>query len=407
MRNIVVILIVLFIGLNCFSQTKQPVKQKLNYMGSLIYLDENSDFHQNSFVLSWHWYSGYKMSSALSVNQIHVNSEVPNGLGGLRYLNPNIERIAHNANMTLITPWISSNHWVGYPVAYNIAFQYEPTYKVDLSKPAESFVPRQYDTTRYAFGFGTVRGFIDNTYGNENYDRLQLFNNDSIRNQIVLADPWVCNDLATIIQCNTTLPHGITYDTVVNIYNKPNGTPLTRVDSLAGGDDLWQDNPNKRSHKDRDARWTEKNGEKYFGYKNHAKVDTKSKFINDYVVTDASVHDSQALEDLLDESDSGQELHADSAYTGEKQEKIIAKYNMKNQVNDKGYRNKPLTAEQKENNRQKSKTRARVEHVFGFMEQSMNGLIVRSVGISRATGIIGLINLTYNIFRYEQVLRLA
>lgn len=80
---------------------------------------------------------------------------------------------------------------------------------------------------------------------------------------------------------------------------------------------------------------------------------------------------------------------------------------MKNQVNDKGYRNKPLTAEQKENNRQKSKTRSRVEHVFGFMEQSMNGLIVRSVGISGATVIIGLINLTYNIFRYEQVLRLA
>jgi len=50
---------------------------------------------------------------------------------------------------------------------------------------------------------------------------------------------------------------------------------------------------------------------------------------------------------------------------------------------------------------------SRVEHVFGFMEQSMNGLFIRSVGISRATGIIGLINLTYNLFRYEQVLRLA
>jgi len=173
------------------------------------------------------------------------------------------------------------------------------------------------------------------------------------------------------------------------------------------GDDLWQDKPHKKSHKDTDARWTEKNDEKYFGYKNHTKVDTKSKFIKDYAVTDASVHDSQALEDLLNESDSGQELHADSAYTGEKQEKIIAKYNMKNHINEKGYRNKPLTAEQKENNRQKSKTRARVEHVFGFMEQSMNGLFIRSVGISRATGIIGLINLTYNLFRYEQVMRLA
>ncbi|MCP4552227.1 MAG: transposase, partial [Bacteroidetes bacterium] len=49
---------------------------------------------------------------------------------------------------------------------------------------------------------------------------------------------------------------------------------------------------------------------------------------------------------------------------------------------------------QKTSNKEKSKTRARVEHVFGFMEQSMNGLTVKSVGIKRATGIIGLINLT-------------
>lgn len=72
----------------------------------------------------------------------------------------------------------------------------------------------------------------------------------------------------------------------------------------------------------------------------------------------------------------------------------------------KGYRNKSLTDEQKASNKEKSRTRARIEHLFGFMEQSMNSLVVRSFGIKRATGIIGLINLTYNLFRYEQVIRL-
>ena len=172
------------------------------------------------------------------------------------------------------------------------------------------------------------------------------------------------------------------------------------------GDDLWNDKPNKKKHKDIDARWTKKNGETFYGYKNHAKVDTKSKFINKYAVTDASVHDSQALDDLLDEKDKDQKLHADSAYTGEEQEKTIAKYEMKNNVHEKGYRNKPLTDEQKKNNTEKSKTRARVEHVFGFMEQSMNGLKLKSIGLVRAIGIIGLINLTYNMFRYEQIVRL-
>ena len=172
------------------------------------------------------------------------------------------------------------------------------------------------------------------------------------------------------------------------------------------GYDWWNDKPNKKKHKDIDARWTKKNGETFYGYKNHAKVDTKSKFINKYVVTDASVHDSQALDDLLEEKDKDQELHADSAYTGEEQDKTIAKYEMKNNVHEKGYRNKPLTEEQKANNTKKSKIRARVEHVFGFMEQSMNGLALKSVGIIRATGMIGLINLTYNLFRYEQIKRL-
>ncbi len=172
------------------------------------------------------------------------------------------------------------------------------------------------------------------------------------------------------------------------------------------GDELWNDKPNKKKHKDIDARWTKKNGETFFGYKNHAKVDTKSKFINKYKVTDASVHDSQALDDLLEEKDKGQDLYADSAYTGEEQEKVIDKYEINNKVHEKGYRNKPLTDEQKINNKEKSKTRARVEHVFGFMEQSMNGLTLRSIGIKRARGIIGLINLTYNLFRYEQVVRL-
>ena len=76
---------------------------------------------------------------------------------------------------------------------------------------------------------------------------------------------------------------------------------------------------------------------------------------------------------------------------------------MINQVTEKGYRNNPLRKEQKANNRKKSKVRARVEHVFGFMEQSMHGLKLKSVGIARATGMIGLINLTYNLFRLEQI----
>lgn len=174
------------------------------------------------------------------------------------------------------------------------------------------------------------------------------------------------------------------------------------------GHELWasKKEKHKKSHKDIDARWTKKNKVSYYGYKNHTKVDAGSKFIDKFVVTDASVHDSQVIDKLIVDKDKGQDFFADSAYTGAKQETVIEAGKMINRVHEKGCRNNPLTDEQKAENKKKSKTRARVEHVFGFMEQSMNGLILNSIGIIRATGIIGLMNLTYNLFRYEQVMRL-
>ncbi len=68
--------------------------------------------------------------------------------------------------------------------------------------------------------------------------------------------------------------------------------------------------------------------------KNHAKVDTKSKFINTFVVTGASVRDPQATDNLLEHSDEGQDVHADSAYTGKNQQAVIAKHKMIDKVHE-------------------------------------------------------------------------
>jgi len=165
----------------------------------------------------------------------------------------------------------------------------------------------------------------------------------------------------------------------------------------------WDDKPNKKRQKDINARWTKKNNSTFYGYKNHVKSDTKTKLIEKFEVTDASVHDSQPVEGLLTEKDEGQPFYADSAYTGEEQEKVYKKKKVINRVNEKGYRNKPLTDEQKAGNREKSKTRARVEHIFGFVENSMNGSFLRTIGIARAKAKIGMMNLTYNICRCTQL----
>jgi IS5 family transposase len=169
--------------------------------------------------------------------------------------------------------------------------------------------------------------------------------------------------------------------------------------------EAWQSNKNKHklAHKDLDARWTKKHNDTYYGYKNHIKADTGSKLIDNYEVTDASVHDSQPLGNLLDEKDKGQTLHADSAYTGEEIEGMVSELEMINQIHEKGYKNKPLTVDQKEKNRTKSTKRARVEHIFGFIETSMKGTYIRTIGMARAKANIGITNLTYNICRAVQL----
>jgi IS5 family transposase len=158
------------------------------------------------------------------------------------------------------------------------------------------------------------------------------------------------------------------------------------------------ENVDKVRQKDTDARWTIKNKERHFGYKDHVKIDAESKLITGYSVTDASVHDSQALIGLMDEKD--KVLYADSAYSGNPIAGQLPE-GIENQIHEKGYRNRPLSEEQKAGNKRKSRTRSRIEHVFGYMTGTMRGITVRSIGIARAKFNIGLTNLIYNLCRYE------
>jgi IS5 family transposase len=165
----------------------------------------------------------------------------------------------------------------------------------------------------------------------------------------------------------------------------------------------FMENPSKLAQKDTDARWTKKNGISYYGYKNHVKADEKSKLIVCYRVTDASVHDSQEIVDLIDEKDKGRPLYADSAYTGEELHERLKEKEVIIEIHEKGARNKPLTEVQKAANKVKSTPRVRVEHIFGFMENSMGGMTLENIGIKRIEAAVGMMNLVYNMFRKIQL----
>jgi IS5 family transposase len=164
----------------------------------------------------------------------------------------------------------------------------------------------------------------------------------------------------------------------------------------------------KRRQKDTEARWTKKNHERHYGYKNHINADQGNKLIQSYSVTNAAVHDSQVFDELLDQSLDAdgrkRPAYADSAYRSEAQEQRLADTDIDSQVCEKGTRGKPLTDEQKQSNRTKSKVRARVEHVFGA-QAAMGGHWLRTIGLQRAKVKIGLMNLVYNMMRLMQLIK--
>ena len=158
------------------------------------------------------------------------------------------------------------------------------------------------------------------------------------------------------------------------------------------------ENSYKLAQKDTDARWAKKNNETHFGYKDHVKCDADSKLITNYGVTDAALHDSNRCTELLEKTDKA--MYADSAYSSAEIAANLPE-NCENHICEKGTRNHPLTEEQKENNRQKSKIRCRIEHIFGQMTGQLHGINIRSIGLTRAWFNIGLLNLVYNFMRYE------
>lgn len=167
----------------------------------------------------------------------------------------------------------------------------------------------------------------------------------------------------------------------------------------------FKNNPKKLSQKDCDARWTKKNNKSEYGYKDHISSDQKTKIITKYKVTPNSTHDSQLIKDLVDDSDNI--LYADSAYKSKEIEEYLKDNKIKSKVIKRAYRNTKLTNREHKENHKHSKTRVRVEHIFGTLTSQMNNALkLTSIGIDRITSSIGLMNLTYNIVRYEQLVRL-
>ena len=152
---------------------------------------------------------------------------------------------------------------------------------------------------------------------------------------------------------------------------------------------------NKKKERDPEMRQTKKGNAWYFGMKAHVGVDSKTKLIHSIVATPANVHDSTVLPDLLHGEET--RVWGDAAYTG--QTEVIRQHapNAKDFTQEKGYRSRPLTEDQKQRNRNKSRVRAKGEHpflilkrVFGFDKVRYRGIDKNANRLFVACGLVNL-----------------
>ena len=122
--------------------------------------------------------------------------------------------------------------------------------------------------------------------------------------------------------------------------------------------EAWEKNPAKNRQKDKDARWTKKHGKSFYGYKNHVNADAKHKLIRQYDVTDASVHDSQKFDGLLNQANTSSDVYADSAYRSAETEAKLSLRGLRSRIYHRANRNHPLSQAQENTNRRKSRVGA-------------------------------------------------
>ncbi|OYT92744.1 MAG: IS5/IS1182 family transposase [Burkholderiales bacterium PBB3] len=139
----------------------------------------------------------------------------------------------------------------------------------------------------------------------------------------------------------------------------------------------------KNADKARDPQMhqTRKGQQWFFGMKLHIGVDSQSGLAHSAVVTAANVHDKHPLPDLLHGNE--QRVYGDSAYASQKNLIASKAPKAKDFTNQRSRYAGIIDEAVRAKNRNKSKVRARVEHVFGVVKRLWGFGKVRYRGLQK------------------------
>lgn len=139
----------------------------------------------------------------------------------------------------------------------------------------------------------------------------------------------------------------------------------------------------KNADKTRDPEMhqTRKGQQWYFGMKMHIGVDSRTGLAHSVVVTPANVHDKHPLPDLLHGQE--QRVYGDSAYASQKELISTKAPQAQDFTNQRVRYNGQIDERERCKNRNKSKVRARVEHVFAVVKRLWGFTKVRYRGLAK------------------------
>ena len=133
--------------------------------------------------------------------------------------------------------------------------------------------------------------------------------------------------------------------------------------------------------RDPEMHQTRKGQQWYFGMKMHIGVDSRTGLAHSAVITAANVHDKHPLPDLLHGNE--QRVYGDSAYASQK-ELIQSRAPLaRDFTNQRARRDGEIDEAERSKNRNKSRVRARVEHVFAVVKRLWGFSKVRYRGLAK------------------------
>jgi IS5 family transposase len=109
-------------------------------------------------------------------------------------------------------------------------------------------------------------------------------------------------------------------------------------------------------------------------------------------------HDGSQLGAVLDPENTGSGVWADTAYRSKANLDALERRGLRPEFQRAKPRGRPMPTHIARGNATRARVRSLVEHVFATEKRRM-GLIVRSIGLARATARITLANLAYNMRR--------